>query len=34
MLGPLANSAAFAQAFSCPADAPMLRAEEQRILIW
>ncbi|MFN7888010.1 MAG: M13 family metallopeptidase [Betaproteobacteria bacterium] len=34
VLGPLANSAAFAQAFSCPADAPMLRAEEQRSLIW
>lgn len=34
VLGPLAYSTAFARAFSCPADAPMLRAEADRIAIW
>jgi predicted metalloendopeptidase len=34
VLGPLANVAAFAQAFNCPADSPMMRSPAERILIW
>lgn len=34
VLGPLAHKDAFAQAFACPSGAPMLRAEDQRVLIW
>jgi predicted metalloendopeptidase len=34
VLGPLANVPAFAQAFDCPPDAPMLRPAGQQISIW
>ena len=34
VLGPLANVAAFAQAFSCPEGSPMMRAPAEQILIW
>jgi len=34
VLGPLANVPAFAQAFDCPSDAPMLRPAGQQISIW
>ncbi len=34
VLGPLANVPAFAKAFKCASDAPMLRAESERISIW
>ncbi|HTN49926.1 MAG TPA: M13 family metallopeptidase [Burkholderiaceae bacterium] len=34
VLGPLANLPAFAAAFRCPADAPMLRPAAERITIW
>jgi predicted metalloendopeptidase len=34
VLGPLANFPAFARAFNCPADAPMMRSAEQQISIW
>jgi len=34
VLGPLANLPAFAQAFNCTPDAPMLRAASEQILIW
>ncbi|HEX8908730.1 MAG TPA: M13 family metallopeptidase [Anaeromyxobacteraceae bacterium] len=32
--GPLANLAAFQQAFACPAGSPMVRAGEQRCEVW
>jgi putative endopeptidase len=34
VLGPLANTPAFAQAFACPPDSAMLRGEGERISIW
>lgn len=34
VLGPLANTPAFAQAFACPADSAMLRTASERISIW
>jgi predicted metalloendopeptidase len=34
VLGPLANFPAFAEAFGCPGDASMLRADSERIAIW
>ncbi|HKO67127.1 MAG TPA: M13 family metallopeptidase [Burkholderiaceae bacterium] len=34
VLGPLANVPEFAQAFNCPADAPMMRAPVEQISIW
>jgi hypothetical protein len=34
ILGPLVNVPAFAQAFNCPANAPMARPAEQVISIW
>lgn len=34
VLGPLSNFPAFAQAFRCPADAPMMRAAGEQITIW
>ena len=34
VLGPLANVPAFAQAFSCPPGAPMMRAASEQISIW
>ncbi len=34
VLGPLANVPAFAQAFNCPAGAPMMRAPAEQISIW
>ena len=34
VLGPLANVPAFAEAFNCPAGAPMLRAPAEQISIW
>jgi putative endopeptidase len=34
VLGPLANLPAFAVAFSCPADAPMMRTAAEQISIW
>ncbi|HQR76587.1 MAG TPA: M13 family metallopeptidase [Burkholderiaceae bacterium] len=34
VLGPLANFPAFAAAFSCPADAPMMRPAAEQIMIW
>jgi predicted metalloendopeptidase len=34
VLGPLANVPAFARAFNCPADAPMMRSASERISIW
>jgi putative endopeptidase len=34
VLGPLANVPAFAQAFNCPAGAPMMRAASEQISIW
>ncbi|HYM47712.1 MAG TPA: M13-type metalloendopeptidase [Burkholderiaceae bacterium] len=34
VLGPLANVPAFAQAFNCLADAPMMRAKSEQISIW
>ncbi|MGZ9058197.1 MAG: M13 family metallopeptidase [Burkholderiaceae bacterium] len=34
VLGPLANVAAFAQAFNCPAGSPMMRAPAEQISIW
>ncbi len=34
VLGPLANVPAFAQAFNCPAGAPMMRAAAEQISIW
>jgi predicted metalloendopeptidase len=34
VLGPLANFPAFAQAFKCPADAPMMRSAAEQITIW
>ncbi len=34
VLGPLANVPEFAQAFNCPADAPMMRAPAEQISIW
>jgi putative endopeptidase len=34
VLGPLANVPEFAQAFSCPAGAPMMRAAAEQISIW
>jgi putative endopeptidase len=34
VLGPLANFPAFAAAFSCPADAPMMRSAAEQISIW
>ena len=34
VLGSLANTPAFAQAFACPPDSPMLRTEADRISIW
>jgi putative endopeptidase len=32
--GPLSNMPAFAKAWSCKADSPMVRAEAQRCRIW
>jgi putative endopeptidase len=34
VLGPLANVPEFAQAFNCPAGAPMMRAASEQISIW
>jgi putative endopeptidase len=34
VVGPIANMPAFAQAFSCKADAPMVRAEGKRCEVW
>jgi Peptidase family M13 len=34
VLGPLANVPEFAQAFNCPAGAPMMRATSEQISIW
>ena len=34
VLGPLANVTEFAQAFNCPAGAPMMRAASEQISIW
>jgi predicted metalloendopeptidase len=34
VLGPLANFPAFAQAFDCPANAPMMRSASDQITIW
>jgi putative endopeptidase len=34
VLGPLANTPAFAQAFACAPDSPMLRPQAERITIW
>jgi predicted metalloendopeptidase len=34
VVGPLSNSTAFAEAFSLPADAPVMRPREDRIEIW
>jgi len=34
VLGPLANVPAFARAFNCPADAPMMRSPGEQISIW
>jgi putative endopeptidase len=34
VLGPLANFPAFASAFACPPDAPMVRAPAEQISIW
>lgn len=34
VLGPLANFPAFAKAFDCPADAPMMRSAADQISIW
>jgi putative endopeptidase len=34
VLGPLSNMPEFQQAFSCKADAPMLRTAEQRCTVW
>jgi predicted metalloendopeptidase len=33
-LGPLANVPAFAAAFNCPANAPMMRSPAEQISIW
>ncbi len=32
--GPIANMQSFSEAFSCPADAPALRATKDRVVIW
>ena len=34
VLGPLAHMAAFAEAFNCPSDAPMVRPPAERVTIW
>ncbi len=34
VLGPLAHMTAFAEAFNCPADAPMVRPPAERVTIW
>ena len=34
VLGPLANFPAFAEAFNCPANAPMMRSPAEQISIW
>ncbi len=34
VLGPLSNTPAFAKAFSCPANSPMIRPENQRCEVW
>ncbi len=32
--GPIANMSQFAEAFACPANAPALRVEKERVVIW
>jgi len=34
VIGPLSNLAAFAQAFSCPSGAPMVRSAAERCEVW